>query len=99
MIYTITAHAADPETGKLPVGGWRVFGYYPTEAEAVNAIGRGIGSMHECLYTHLVVEEVPPGIHAMATVVGWWRWDESHRCWRPTDCPDWARGVCNHAMG
>lgn len=100
MIYTITAYPpARDSDGLIPNG--RVFGYLPTLDAAMEAVITDAADMHECLYTHIVIEEVPPGIHALAAAVQWFTWcDEGDGgWWQLCAAPEWSRGIINHSMG
>ncbi len=70
-IYTITA--IPNESSKHPP---RCFGYYFTEQEAYGAALGNYGGMDECLYNHLVIEKLAPGIHSSvdAEQVFWFEW-------------------------
>lgn len=95
MIHTLTAYGPDDHDDH---GSRRVFGYYETRSEARRAVMLNTGSMEECLYTHLVIEAIAPGVHGEATEEEWFKWT-SDREWYPCDRPAWAEGVVNHSMG
>ena len=96
MIHTLTAFPSDYRELSQP-GEHRVFGYFLSRAEAVDAVSRNEGSMGECYYTHLVIEAIRPGINSIAGDEAWFYYDQG--AWHPCDQPEWARQVCNHAMG
>lgn len=102
MIYTITA-IAHPDKWS-PSDSQRVFGFYSTIEEAIAAVVANRGGMDEALYTHIVIEEVPPGVHALATAVQWFWWtgwehDGADGAWQPCEPPSWRAGIINHSMG
>ena len=76
----------------------RVFGWFPSLSAAQASILRDEGGMHECLYTHLVVEEVSTGIHGEAVAKVWYRW-AGKRGWVSCKAPRWSKGVVNWSMG
>jgi len=63
----------------------RTFGYYATEAEALEAVKENRGGMDECLYEYAVIEAVPPGIFASAEATHWFQW--ANQAWTPCECP------------
>ncbi len=97
MIFTITAYPyghSDLHKHDFP----RVFGYYLTQQQAIDAVINDKTGMDESgYYTHMVIEAVPPGAYAMASVVCWFEWKEDQwkRCAPPKD----MNHICNHAMG
>jgi hypothetical protein len=99
MIYTITTYAINHATGEPLPHGHRVFGWFPTYLQAVEAVSRNSGGMEECRYSQLVIEEVPSGIHATATVVQWFQWTDGGGWQHLNETPAWAAQVCNHSMG
>ncbi len=94
MIYTITAYCP-PEEHRIPES--RVFGYYHWLCDAEAAVFANRADMHEGLYTHVVIEAVPPGVHALAEVREWFRWVPEG--WIVCEPPEWASAVRNHSMG
>ncbi len=94
-IHTITAYGSDDHS---PNGERRVFGYFETRTLARNAVMRNDMDMHENLYIHLVIEAIAPGIHSIAGDEEWFCWTKDYE-WFPCEQPEWARRVCNHAMG
>ncbi len=101
MIYTITAYPACSfalaQRQGIPDG--RTFGYLTSLDAAMEAVITDAADMHECLYTHLVIEEVPEGIHALATAVQWFDWEDGKGWIMQAETPAWARGLINHSMG
>ncbi len=99
MIHTITAYGPGPDhfDRDQPNGSRHVFGYYLMRESAIDAVARNAMDMHECLFTHLVIEAVSAGIHGRASDEAWFYWDQE--AWHPCGRPAWAEGVVNHSMG
>lgn len=52
----------------------RVFGYFPTEEQARDAVKADTADFNEAgKYEYLVIEEVPPGVHPNTRDVQWYR--------------------------
>lgn len=91
-IYTLTALQSGNRSS-------RCWGWYPTLAEAEDAVTRNLGGMDDCLYIWLVIESVQPGIFAVSTVVSWYRWSATKDAWVSAPQPDWAVGTINFGIG
>ena len=52
----------------------RCFGFFFTLEKAREAVRNNSGGMHECKYTHLVIEEQGENIHAHAEAIDWYKW-------------------------
>jgi hypothetical protein len=90
--------AKHPKTGEvLSKRVSRTFGYYRGFPSALKAVKENTGNMHECLYTHLVMERIGEGVHALTKDEQWFRWFRNK--WTPCEKPDWARGIVNWAVG
>ena len=96
MIYTITATYRSPEDRREET---RCFGYYIDLADAINAVEQNKCDMHECLYNFIVIEKIGEGIHAMATDIKWYAWNDDKYSWEYTPKPDWSIGICNYSIG
>lgn len=78
----------------------RTFGYLPTYREALLAVGRNDGDMHECLYDSLVIEEMPLGIHARSARRVYFEWNYNKNGWIPSNrLAKKFSNVINWAMG
>lgn len=89
-IYTITAFS--------PAGiSARVFGWFPTYKGAAEAVRGDSGSMHEEVYTTLVIEEVNAGVHGSGKTVQWFEWTNDQ--WEMSVLPDWSIGMARFSMG
>lgn len=99
-IWTITAlwFLADPRRQTIAHLGCRTFGFYPSKQAALMAIRRDPACTHECLYSHLVVEEFGPSIHAHARSELWFKWDAPAR-WRRCKKPEPLMAIVNWGMG
>lgn len=99
-IYTLVTYAIDPSTEEPMPYGHRLVGWWPT-LEGVKAMVESAGwNLHEAYYTQAVIERVPPGYGSVdSEVCAWYVYDLTTQQWKAADTPDWARQVCNHAMG
>ena len=75
----------------------RCFGFYFTKAKALHAVKKDYGSMNECLFDHLVIEEFTEGIIATATQEIWFKWD--HPNWVPCEKPKSLNGCVSFGIG
>lgn len=75
----------------------RAFGYFEKEGKAREAVENNYGSIQECLYTHVVIERIDPGIHPVAVQVQWYEWKED--AWKECIKPEWSYGISNYALG
>lgn len=75
----------------------RCFGFLETEAGAREQIAKG-AHMVECLYTHLVLEEYPPGLYPHPKELGWFKWNQSKGAWLPCKKPRFAASIVNWAI-
>lgn len=101
LMFFVTAFFIRPDDSPKPTdrydpdGDHRCFGYFADKKKAIEAVEGNWGDMHECLYNHLVIEEIPEGIHAMPKNVlehkheRWYSWQGDSdtgkwtRCLRP----------------
>lgn len=98
MNYFITAIHQDEwhhfKLFKIP----RTFGYYKDLNEAIEAVKHNCGDIQECLYTHIVIEEIGEGIHPNVSAEYWFEWKDNH--WeRISSKPEIFNGLCNWALG
>ena len=91
-----TIHAI---TALTLTGDRRVFGFYFDPTEARMAVNENRCNMHEGLYSHLVVEEFPSGIHALAIQESWFCWNKERARWEVTQKPEKLYGIISFAMG
>jgi hypothetical protein len=67
----------------------RVWGWFPTFAQAFRIVHENRTDIHECYYEYAMVELVPSGICAMPRKEWWWKWDIETERWlkaaRPAD--------------
>jgi len=77
----------------------RCFGYYITPLDAVRAVLNNACDIHECLYTHAVVEKIGPGIHPMSESEVWFEWRRDKERWDYSEKPEWSERVINWALG
>ena len=89
-LYTVTACTRDARIT-------RTFGWFPDRQQAMKAVRDNQGSMQECLYQWMVIEAVPPGVHAEAKAIQWYRWRKGR--WTACPAPKWAQGLVNFSMG
>lgn len=76
----------------------RCMGFYHTLAEALEAVEENRGSMNECLYSYLVIEEYGPGIQTLSESEHWFEWDWDKNYWFHCNKPkDFF--TCCYAMG
>lgn len=99
MSYFLTSIAYYPEHDryKNATDHTRTFGHFATLAEAEAAVKENRCDMIECLYSHLVIEEIGYGIHALGDNQ-WW-YEERDNAWHPIDKPNWAKPFVNWAIG
>jgi hypothetical protein len=89
-IYAVTACTRDARVT-------RAFGWFPDARAARKAVRENQGSMQECLYEWLVIEIVPPGVHAEAKAIHWYRWRKGR--WTACPAPKWSLGLVNFSVG
>ena len=87
----------------------RVFGYFPSEGEARQAVEENRGDLNEGgLYEYVVIEEVPPGIHPDTREVQWYRnvvtlpakpGDRVRGRYEPIDKPPTSGSAINFSIG
>jgi len=71
----------------------RTFGYFLDREQAVQAVLRNAGDLHECLYTWCVVETLDEGIHPLGDLENpganetWFHWNEQTDRWEPVQRP------------
>lgn len=75
----------------------RCFGYYTEKEDAFEAVRRNSCDMHETCYDYIVVEQIEPGIHALAEVVGWFQYNHETDGYDPIEVG--RTGFCNYAIG
>lgn len=102
MSFFVTAIAFYPKNPRhnKPFKTTRTFGHFPTLEQARNAVENNDGSMDECLYNFLVIEEIGYGIYASINNEEkdetWYKWE--HPKWVPMSKPDWSHGLFGWAM-
>lgn len=77
---------------------YRTFGYFKELKDALSAVRRNSCNMHECLYTHLIIEAIGEGIHPEVKEEIWFVWDDEDG-WKSCDKPDRFKCVVNWAIG
>ena len=89
----------------------RTWGWYPTLAEAKQAVKNNAGDMAECCsYTHVVIERVRAGIPSCETEEDsrlWFKWEVGTKNnphgfwgkWVPCKTPTWAVGIIGFTIG
>lgn len=92
LIYVVTA--IEPDTYSS-----RAFGYFFSLGEAMESVTNNEGDLHECLYTHAVIEAFPAGLWRMPISEFWYRWDFNIQSWAACDKPIFANGVVNWGIG
>src|ERR1039458_6989062 len=75
----------------------RTFGYYRGWTAALAAVRENRGNMHECLYSHIVMERIGEGVHAPTIDEQWFRWNGKK--WTRCRKPSALRGITNWALG
>jgi len=96
-MYFITALYKKP-TADSPYN-YRCFGYYTTKFNATAAVMENRGDLHESLYTHMVIEKLPTGIHPSPESETWYEWDRETEVWETIDKPEWSAHRINWALG
>lgn len=76
----------------------RCFGYFLTLEQAITAVACNAGNMEECYYNHLVIEEIPEGIHSVPISETWYVWN-TEIGWVPSEKPEWSEGTINWSIG
>lgn len=92
LIYIVTA--IEPDNYRS-----RAFGFFFTLNEAFDAVLQNHGNLHECLYDHVVIEKLGPGIHALCLREYWFRWNIKEKKWKTCDKPVFATGLINWGIG
>jgi hypothetical protein len=79
----------------------RCWGWYSNKEDALKAVKSNAGDMNETTYTHIIVEEIPPGVPADATAIKFYEWVGTWETgkWKVCKTPEWAKGVVNFALG
>ena len=77
MIFTITSLRHENDSLKHS----RCFGYYTDYDKAVTAVVENRCDLHEAYYTYLVIEQVPEGIHPIAKLETWFKYDLIEMKW------------------
>lgn len=76
----------------------RVFGWLESLEKARQAAQENSLDMsEENYYTHLVIEEMSPGIHCQVQNEWWYSWLDGH--WQACPKPDWAQHTTNWSIG
>lgn len=75
----------------------RTFGYASELSIAQYYVNENVGSMHECLYDYIVIENIGPGIHPESKQEWWYEWNGGR--WMTCEKPDWSLGRVNWALG
>jgi hypothetical protein len=95
VIYTVTSSTKNHRT--------RCWGWYPKKEDAFAAVKMNAGDMHECEYTHIVIEEVPAGVPPYSEAIQWFRYIKNKKYtsghWVKCKKPEWAGGVINYSLG
>lgn len=80
----------------------RCFGYFSSFEEAKKAVDENRFDMNEAgYYTWIVIEDLHEGIHPIAVIRGWWRWDQTGKkagegSWEAGfKAPKFSEGKCN----
>lgn len=87
------------DRGKSP----RSVGWLPTIEAALEAVAKNSGSMHECRYSYLLIEETACGIFSISDRQWWFEWRED--AWQSLGAPGnkttphWAIGIVNWGLG
>lgn len=79
--------------------GSRTFGYYETYWEADHAVKRNTCDIHEYVYDYAVIEEIEPGIHAIAEKRWFYKFNHDYRIYSPIEEPEEAKGFINFSIG
>lgn len=101
MIWFITALTINNKKtkGESLVGTSRVFGFFEEHVKALRAVVNDTGNMHECLYSHIVLEGIYEGIHPEVVAEEWFEWDQLNGCWRSCDKPKELEHIVNFSIG
>jgi len=95
VIYTVASTSERHDT--------RCWGWYPKKEDAFAAVKMNAGDMHECSYTHVVIEEVPSGIIPMSKAIQWFRYKPnkvySEGRWVRCKPPKFAECTINFSLG
>ncbi len=75
----------------------RCFGYHIEKEDAFEAVRKNVCDMHETMYDYIVVEYIEPGIHGMAEVAGWFKYNDETDGY--DDIVVGRTGFCNYAIG
>ncbi len=97
MIYTITALVDNKGTDFDAFR--RTFGYYFSKDSAIKAVKENQSDIHECLYTYVVIEAIPEGIHRNVIEKIWFRWNTQTKKWNKLNKEPKIAKFCNWAMG
>ena len=77
----------------------RIWGFFHTFYEARQAVAKNAGSMDDLFYTHLVIEEVTPGIGGNPKVIEWYTYQEKGDTWVKCETPQWAKWMAGFGIG
>lgn len=98
-IPTIFVVTVMEDEGKSP----RSVGWMPTIERALEAAAKDTGSMHECRYSYLLIEETACGIYSVSDRQWWFEWRNQgwHKISEPEKemIPKWAVGIVNWGLG
>jgi len=97
--YFVTSiEAKDPENHHPDIRCW---GFFESEADALESVKGNLGDMHETIYTHVVIEKITEGILSHPENQTWFKWegDAWKGTWTPCSKPQWAEGICGWAIG
>jgi hypothetical protein len=75
----------------------RTFGFSGSLKTARRWVNDNVCDMHECLYDHIVIENIGPGIHPETKQEWWYKWNGGR--WMICKKPDWSVGRVNWALG
>lgn len=92
-IFTLTVYTKDGKDH-------RTWGYLPSLEEARNSVEKNYAGMDDNLFRYLVIEEISPGIAAMAKVCEWYIYDYTvEQEWVKCEAPEWALHSYGFSMG
>lgn len=77
----------------------RTIGYGNSLKESKSYVEKNRSDIHECLYSHVVIEEIRSGIHPEVTKEYWYEWDRKKKKYKPCDKPKKLIGIVNFGIG